>query len=149
MNEFRNVNDSHRITSEFKFDDAFRPRLIRFEGFYQKLRLILSRKPSSEDQQGKPVDATPPPQTVMPTTSVSPTTPPPSTNSVDPQYSSTSNVTVSSKAESTDEHFTQSLANVFIYASYQSLKKSLSSIAWYRETNYELQHRCPAEMVPG
>ena len=142
--ELETVNGSDRITPAFKFDDSAHPRLLRFEPFYQKLRVIISRNPSLTDRRGQPLDTTPPTQTTSPLAPTFPTTPPPSSNVVDPKFSSTSNATASSAAESTDEHFTQSFANDFVDASYRSLLKSLSSIAWYRDTKYELQHGCPA-----
>ena len=133
------MNSSDCITPRFKFDDSSHPQLIRFEQFYQKLRLIVSRSPSPKHRPGEPLDTTPPTQMILPAPPV-PTTPPPSTNPINPQYSSSSNVTASSAAESTDEHFIQSLANEFVYGSYKSLIKSLESVAWYRETKYDLQH---------
>lgn len=142
--EFEKVNGSQRITPDFEFDDSTCPRLIRFDEFFQKLKVIVLRNPSAVPPRGESLDTTPPTQTVLPAGSVIPTTPPPpSENLVNPQFSSTSNVTMSSGAESTDEHFTQSLANVFVFASFKSLIKSLNSIAWYRDTRYKLQHGYP------
>ena len=139
--EFERVNGSERITPDFEFDDSTYPRLIRFDEFFQKLKVIVLRNPSAVHHRGESLDTTPPTQTVFPAGSVIPTTPPPpSEDLINPQFSSTSNATVSSAAESTDEHFTQSLANVFVFASFKSLIKSLNSIAWYRDTRYKLQH---------
>ena len=138
------MNGSGRITPEFEFDDSSHPRLLRFEPFYQKLRVIISRNPSSASHPGETSETTPPIQTTSPSTPTVHTTPPTSTNVVDPQFSSTSYATASSAAESTDEHFTQSFANDFVDASYRSLLKSLNLIAWYRDTKYKLQHGCPA-----
>jgi len=150
--EFETVNAAGCITPTFDFDDSSHPSLIRFDQFYQKLRLILSRNPSTstKHRQEAPLHTTPPTPIVSPL--AIPTTPPPSQNLVNPHYSSASNVTASSAAESTDEHFTQSLANIFVYGSYRSLLKSLNSIAWYRETNYKLQHEyAPKDiwLIPG
>ena len=142
-NEFERVNGSGRINPGFEFDDSSHPQLFRFEQFYQKLRVIVSRNPLSTSRPRDSPETTPPTQTTSPSAANLPTTPPPSTNPVNPQYSSTSNVTASSGAESTDEHFTQSLANEFLYGSYRSLLKSLNSIAWYSHTEYKLQHGCP------
>ena len=139
--EFEKVNGSERITPDFEFDDSMYPRLIRFDEFFQKLKVIVLRNPSAVHRREESSDTTPPTQTVLPAGSVVPTTPPPrSENLINPQFSSTSNATMSSAAESTDEHFTQSLANVFVFASFKSLIKSLNSIAWYRDTRYKLQH---------
>jgi len=134
------VNGSERVIPEFEFDDSLHPGLLRFEPFYQKLRVIISRKPSSVYRPRETSETTPPTQTTTPTVQ---TTLPLSMNVVDPQFSSTSHATASSAAESTDEHFTQSFANDFVDASYRSLLKSLNSIAWYRDTKYKLQHGYP------
>ena len=142
--ELEKVNGSDRITPEFEFDESSHPRLLRFEPFYQKLRVIISRNPAPTYRPGETSQTTPPTQTTSPSSPNVQTTPPPSTNVVDPQFSSTSYATASSAAESTDEHFTQSFANDFVDASYRLLLKSLISVAWYRDTKYKLQHGCPA-----
>ena len=142
-NELERVNGSRRITPEFEFDDSSHHKLLRFEAFYEMFALLLSRKPDATYRPGDETsEATPPTQTTFPSAANVSTTPPPSTNVIDPQYSSTSNATASSKAESTDEHYTHSLANEFVGASYRSLLKSLNSIAWYRDTKYKLLKPC-------
>ena len=143
-NEFERVNGSGRITPEFKFLHSSHRELLWFQQFYQKLRLIMLRNPSLTHHPTETPETTPPTQTTLPSGPSVPTTPPPaSTNVVNPQYSSSSDATASSKAESMDEHYTQSIANEFVYGSYQSLLESLNSISWYRGTRYELEHECP------
>jgi len=144
-NEFENLNGSRRITPEFKFVHSSHRELLWFQQFYQKLRLIMLRNPSLTYRPTETSETTPPTQTTLPSAPIVPTTPPPSTNVVNPQYSSSSDATASSKAESTDEHYTQSIANEFVYGSYQSLLESLNSISWYRGTKYELEHECSRE----
>jgi len=138
-NELETVNASHRITPEFKFVHSSHRKLLWFHQFYQKLRFILSR--NATYRPGEPSEIAPP-QTTSQSSPTIPTTPPPLTNVVNPQYSSSSNATASSKAESKDEPFTHSLANQFVYGSYESLSELLNSIAWYRDTKYELLHAC-------
>ena len=140
--ELEKVNGSRRITPEFKFVHSSHRKLLWFHQFYQKLRFILSRNPSSIYRPGEPSEIAPPPQTTSQSSPTIPTTPPPSSTVINPQYSSSSNATASSKAESKDEPFTHSLANQFVYGSYESLSESLNSIAWYRDTKYELLHAC-------
>ena len=134
------MNNSDRIPPEFNFDASSHPLLIRFEHFYQQLGLILTRdSPSNQRPRDPPLNTNPRTQIVLPSTAA-PSTPPPSANPVNPQYSSGSSGTASSGAEEKDEHFTHSFANAFVYASYESLKKWLEPFAWYHETNCRVQH---------
>ena len=72
----------------------------------------MLRNPSSTRRRGETSEVTPSTQTTLPSALTVPVTP--SMNVINPQYSSSSDATASSKAESTDEHYTQSAANEFV-----------------------------------
>ena len=137
---FLNVNNSDRITPQFYFNASSHPLLIRFEYFYRQLGLILTRdSPPNQSSREQSQNTTSRTQVVLPSTAA-PSTPPPSTNRINPQYSSGSSATASSRTEEKDEHYTQSMANVFVYASYESLRTWLEPFTWDQEMNYRLQH---------
>ena len=137
--EFEKVNGSHRITPEYKFDDSCHPQLVRFDQFYQKLRAIISRNPSSIYPPAETPETTPPTQTTPPSVLLIPTTPPPSTNVIDPQYSSLECHSLFGCRVDGRTFYPVFCQRVCVW-----LVKSLNSIAWYRDTKYELQHGWPA-----
>lgn len=97
-----------------------------FGHFYQQLSLILTRdSPPSQRSRELPVNTTSRTQIVLPSSATAPATPPPSGNSINPQYSSGSSATFSSGAEEKEEHYTDSFANAFVFASYESLRNWL------------------------
>ena len=129
--EFERVNGSKTITPEFEFDVSQVPTLIHFTFFYRRLDYLLSYENPQMQPLAEPLH----------------TTPPPSTNPVDPQYSSTSNMTSSSNAtsasaESKDEESSDSCVNDFIHATFEILRKSLKQMAWYKGTKQKLQEKC-------
>ena len=139
-NAFSSVNSSDRITPEFNFYPSPDHRLMLFGPFYQQLGLILTRdSPPNQRLREPPLNPNSRTHIVLPSVAA-PSTPPPSANLVDPQYSSGSSATASSGAEEKDEHYTQSFANAFVYASHESLRKWFGPFAWYHETNCRLQH---------
>jgi hypothetical protein len=141
VDAFSSINNSHRITPEFNFDATSHPLLSRFDQFYEQLSLILTCDSSPNQGRKKPpLNPSSRTQIVLPSSTVAPTTPPQSTNAINPQYSSGSSASASSQAEEKDEHYTQSFATEFVYESYKLLLKWLQPIAWYRETKYKLRH---------
>jgi hypothetical protein len=146
VNAFSMVNNSDRITPEFNFYASPDHPLMLFGHVYQQLSLILTRdSPPSQRSREPPANATSRTQIVLPSSAATPTTPPPSANPVNTQYSSGSSATFSSGAEEKDEHYTDSFANAFVFASYESLRNWLQPLAWYDETNCRLQHSYAAQ----
>lgn len=140
------VNNSDRLTPEFKFAAPAGHPLVHFKRFYEQLGLNLSRKSSPKQRpQEAPVDTTPPTQITLPFPMAPFTTPPSSDNPIDPQYSSGSAATASSGAESKDEFYTDSCANAFVAGSLYSLDTWLQQVAWYRETRCQLHHTYVAQ----
>ena len=140
--EFERVNDSNTINPEFEFDADDHPTLVHFVPFYRQLSQIVSKKSA----QNPPLatsssEITPPIRTTLPSARLQ-TPPPRAIDPVNPQYSSTSTASTSSR-ESKPEHFTHAFANNFISASLESLKKSIEHIAWYRSANYRIRHWYP------
>jgi len=48
VNAMLSVNNSERITPEFRFTASSHPLLILFQGFYEQLSLVLTRDPSPD-----------------------------------------------------------------------------------------------------
>ena len=140
MDIFSSVNGSDRITPEFEFDASSHPLLIRFEHFYRQLALILTRDSPPNQHASEPPRNTSSRAPIVLHSAAAPSTPPRPANPINPQYSSGSSATASSGAEEKDEHYTHSLANAFVYASHESLRKWVEPFAWYRETQYKLRH---------
>jgi len=141
VNAMLSVNNSERITPEFRFTASSHPRLILFQGFYQQLSLVLARDRSpNQTRRETPLVSTPPRQVASPPPAADPSTPPLSANPVDPQYSSGSIATVSSGAESKDESITDAFTNGFVSACHFSLQDSLFPVSWFRDTDYRLEH---------
>ena len=136
-NEFERVNNSYPITPELDFDVDEYPKLVYFVPFYQQLSLILSKKPT-QDSTLLTSSETPPVRTTLPSTD-SHMTSFRAVNPLNPRYSSGS-ITTSSSREFKHEHFTHTCANEFVSGSWQSLKKALENLSWYRGTNYRLRH---------
>ena len=127
---FTNVNSSNPLTPKFIFDRSSYPQLGDFRRFYKQLRFVIS---SVNQNSGDLAPNSPPPaQITAPTPMPIQTTPPPSANPVDPQYSA------SSGGDSKDEHFTNTLALEFATCAYECLEDALRLHSWYRETDYEL-----------
>ena len=153
--EFEHVNRSKTITPAFEFNVSHTPTLLRFELFYNRLSCLLSLENPQMQPSTERLYTTPPLQTTLPASVME--TPPPSSNPVDPQYSSTSNTTSSSYAtsastESKDEHSSESCANDFVNATFGLLRKSLEQIAWYKGTTYRIRERClsrPIRLILG
>ena len=143
--ELEQVNGSKTITPEFELNVSHTPTLLRFELFYIRLSFLLSVENPQMQPSTELLCTTPPTQTTLPASVME--TPPPSTNPVDPQYSSTSNTTSSSNAtsasgESKDEHSSDSCVNDFVNATFGLLRKSLEQMAWYKGTKYRLREMC-------
>jgi len=147
---FSSVNNSERITSKFNFYPSPNHPLVLFRPFYQQLGLVLTRDSPSNQQRKRepPPTTTPHTQIVLPSTDV-PTTPPPSENPINPQYSPGSVATASSAAEEKAEHYTQAFVNAFVYGSHESLRQWLDPFVWYHERDYRVQHTYPAQDNSG
>ena len=141
-NEFEQMNGSKTITPEFEFNVSQAPLLVLFTSFYQRFNYLLSLENPQNRPMPEPFDTTPPSQRTIPSAVMN--TPPPSTNPVDPQYSSASNTTsasytTSASGESKDEESPDSCVNDFVQATFLLLKSSLDHMAWYKGTNNRLQ----------
>ena len=67
VNSMLSVNNSERITPEFRFTASSHPPLILFQGFYEQLSLVLARDPSPDHPQPQTsLDITPPRQIASP-----------------------------------------------------------------------------------
>jgi len=121
------VNHSEEITPTFNFDVDCHPSISRFEGCFLDLRQILSRAPELPKQ--KPRSASPQTPTETPSPPEAHTPPPQQLQGNDIFESPASTLSnLSAKAE----HYTQTLANNFLRATFLSLKRRLnSSMAWY------------------
>ena len=137
--EFEKINGSKKITPEFRFDASQVPALLAFKFFYRRLRYLLSFEKPEIQTSAEPFYTTPPTQTTVPASVFE--TPPPSTNPINPQYSSSSNAT-SASAESKDEAASDSCANDFVHATFDLLEDSLDQMAWYKGTKYAFQETC-------
>ena len=141
--EFEQINGSKKLTPGFEFDDSQAPILIHFKSFYETLGYLLSSENPQMQPSTEHLYTTPPTQTTLPTSVME--TPPPSTNPIEPRYSSTSNAT-SASGESKDEYCSDSCANDFVRATSYLLANSLKQMAWYKGTHNRLQHKC---LPPG
>jgi hypothetical protein len=119
---FEQINDSKEITSTFKFKVSQHPSMVQFKKFYmdfsQVLRKNLPLSPPTMTSQ----TVTPPLQTTIPP---------------DPQYSSSSTTSTTSR-DSKAEHYTQAAANDFLYSTVASIEDPLEKFAWYRGGEVQL-----------
>jgi len=143
--ELEKVNGSKTITPPFKFAVSQAPSLAFFKTFYERLDTLLSLENPPKQPSAENLHTTPPTQTALPTAVFA--TPPPSTNPVDPQYSSTSDATsasyvTSASGESKDEHSTDSFANDFVCATLNLLEEPLEQMAWYGARGSKLKAMC-------
>lgn len=122
MEELRKVNGSNTLTSDFRFDVADHPSLWPFAKFCNDITQVIRKElPPTTFQTVSTV--TPPTQTTVPR---------------DPQYSSPSTASTSSR-ESKAELLVQTAANDFLWGTLQAIEKPLEKHAWYYDGGYRLE----------
>ena len=119
--ELAKVNNSNKITADFKFDKLDHHSLMLFGKFYNHLNQTIRKESDSPTAPTTAQTATPPFQTVVP----------PNLRHFSPSTESTSS------RESTDEHFTQSTANAFLWATFDTI--GVDKHCWWPK-DYRLNH---------
>jgi hypothetical protein len=121
------------MTPQFQFEVSDNPSISLFSKFYDDLTQIVRKNLPAETQAAISQSFTPPNQTTIPS---------------NPQYSSSSTGSGSSR-ESKPEHHTQTAANAFLYANLKSIETQLKRFAWYQDHNgnYRLQTTCLVSMM--
>jgi hypothetical protein len=118
-----NVNNSNRITPDFKFQISDHPSLVRYERFYDHFTQVMLKEQRADPTLTSTRQTTPTGQNTVP---------------LNPQYSSSTEST--SSRESKPEHHTQAAAGDFLWAALKTVEHMLQNFSWYQDGNYNLEH---------